>query len=64
MAESLALDGGMLVSPGDLYGDAGAGHVRIAVVQPMERLALVGARLGAASSAAAGAGLGGPRAPG
>ena len=53
MAESLARDGGMLVSPGDLYGDGGAGHVRIAVVQPMERLALVGARLGSASGAGA-----------
>jgi succinyldiaminopimelate transaminase len=53
MAESLARDGGMLVSPGDLYGDAGAGHVRIAMVQPMERLALVGARLGSASGAGA-----------
>jgi succinyldiaminopimelate transaminase len=53
MAESLARDGGMLVSPGDLYGDAGAAHVRIAMVQPMERLALVGARLGSASGAGA-----------
>jgi succinyldiaminopimelate transaminase len=46
MAESLANDGGILVSPGDLYGDGGAGHVRVAVVQPMERLELVGERLG------------------
>jgi aspartate/methionine/tyrosine aminotransferase len=45
MAEALATDGGILVSPGDLYGEAGAGHVRVAVVQPMERLALVGERL-------------------
>ena len=36
---------GLLVSPGDLYGDGGAGHVRVALVQPMERLALVGERL-------------------
>ena len=49
MAEALANDGGLLVSPGDLYGDAGAGHVRIAVVQPMDRLALVGERLGRVS---------------
>jgi succinyldiaminopimelate transaminase len=48
MAESLAADGGLLVSPGDLYGEAGAGHVRVAVVQPMDRLELVGARLDAA----------------
>ena len=45
MAEALATDGGLLVSPGDLYGDDGAGHVRVAVVQPMDRLALVGERL-------------------
>ncbi len=45
MAEALATDGGILVSPGDLYGDGGAGHVRAALVQPMERLALVGERL-------------------
>jgi succinyldiaminopimelate transaminase len=45
MAKGLAADGGILVSPGDLYGDGGAGHVRVAVVQPMERLALVGERL-------------------
>ena len=36
---------GLLVSPGDLYGEAGRGHVRVAVVQPMERLALVAERL-------------------
>jgi aspartate/methionine/tyrosine aminotransferase len=45
MAEALATDGGLLVSPGDLYGEEGASHVRVAVVQPMERLALVGERL-------------------
>jgi succinyldiaminopimelate transaminase len=45
MAESLATDGGLLVSPGDLYGEQGAGHVRVALVQPMERLTLVGERL-------------------
>ncbi len=45
MAEALATDGGLLVSPGDLYGKDGEGHVRVAVVQPMERLALVGERL-------------------
>ena len=45
LAEALATDGGLLVSPGDLYGEPGAGHVRVALVQPMERLALVGERL-------------------
>jgi succinyldiaminopimelate transaminase len=45
MAEDLAKVAGMLVSPGDLYGRNGAGHVRIAVVQPTERLELVAERL-------------------
>ena len=44
--EDLAARGGALVSPGDLYGEAGAGFVRIALVQPMERLRLVQERLG------------------
>jgi succinyldiaminopimelate transaminase len=48
MAESLASEGGLLVAPGDLYGERAARHVRVAVVQPMEQLALVGRRLGAA----------------
>jgi aspartate/methionine/tyrosine aminotransferase len=52
MAAALAAAGGMLVSPGDLYGEAGAGFVRVATVQPMERLELVGRRL--AHSALAG----------
>jgi aspartate/methionine/tyrosine aminotransferase len=51
LAESLATDGGLLVSPGDLYGIGGSGHVRVAVVQPMERLELVGARLSAGGAA-------------
>ncbi|MDQ3757528.1 MAG: aminotransferase class I/II-fold pyridoxal phosphate-dependent enzyme, partial [Actinomycetota bacterium] len=42
--ERLAAAGGCLVSPGDFYG--AAGFVRIAVVQPLERLELVAARLG------------------
>lgn len=45
MAEDLAKVTGMLVSPGDLYGPDGARHVRIAVVQPTDRLALVAERL-------------------
>ena len=40
-------EGGALVSPGEFYGEAGAGHVRVAVVQPDDRLALVGERLAA-----------------
>jgi len=45
LTEALAIDGGLLVSPGDLYGPDGAGHVRVAVVQPMERLEVVAGRL-------------------
>jgi succinyldiaminopimelate transaminase len=45
-AKRLATDAGALVSPGDFYGPDGADHVRIAVVQPDERIELVGARLG------------------
>jgi succinyldiaminopimelate transaminase len=48
MAEDLARRGGILVSPGDLYGQDGAGFVRVAVVQPMDRLELVADRLLAA----------------
>lgn len=44
--ERLAADGGALVSPGDIYGAAGAGWVRLAVVQPEDRLRLVLRRLG------------------
>ena len=45
----LAVNGGVLVAPGDTYGPAGAGHVRIAMVQPNDRLELVARRLGTAS---------------
>ncbi len=45
MAADLARRGGCLVSPGDFYGPLGAGHVRIAVVQPDDRLAVVASRL-------------------
>src|SRR5204862_5429795 len=41
----LAKEGGCLVSPGDFYGEAGSGHVRVAMVQPGDRLELVGTRL-------------------
>lgn len=45
LAARLAERGGALVAPGDLYGAAGAGRVRIAVVQPDDRLDLVAERL-------------------
>jgi succinyldiaminopimelate transaminase len=50
LAHRLAAEGGAIVSPGEFYGPDGAGHVRIAVVQPDDRLELVGERLGAAAS--------------
>ena len=43
--EWLADEAGLLVSPGELYGPDGRGHVRVAVVQPMDRLELVVDRL-------------------
>ncbi|HXQ75182.1 MAG TPA: aminotransferase class I/II-fold pyridoxal phosphate-dependent enzyme [Acidimicrobiales bacterium] len=49
LAEALAEAAGTLVSPGEFYGEAGAGHVRIAVVQPDERIDLVARRLAQSS---------------
>jgi succinyldiaminopimelate transaminase len=43
----LAEKGGVLVSPGEFFGPAGAGFVRVAMVQPMELLRLGAKRLGA-----------------
>lgn len=48
LARFLARAGGMLTSPGDFYGPEGADHLRVAVVQPMERLELVAERLASA----------------
>jgi aspartate/methionine/tyrosine aminotransferase len=45
-ADRLAADGGALVSPGDFYGAGGANNVRVAVVQPDDRIELVARRLG------------------
>jgi succinyldiaminopimelate transaminase len=47
-AERLAKEGGALVSPGDFYGPGFSGYVRVAVVQPDDRLELVAQRLGVA----------------
>jgi succinyldiaminopimelate transaminase len=44
-AERLATLGGALVSPGEFYGGQSADHVRVAVVQPTDRLHLVALRL-------------------
>jgi succinyldiaminopimelate transaminase len=48
-ARRLAADAGVLVSPGEFYGAAAAGHARLALVAPMERLDLVAARVGLGS---------------
>lgn len=45
-AERLAREAGTLVSPGDFYGAGGANNVRIAVVQPDDKIALMAKRLG------------------
>ena len=62
LTEDLARAGGMLVSPGEFYGGDGANFVRVAAVQPMERLRLVAGRLAAAGRQAGfrWAGAGGP----
>lgn len=39
IAEWLAQKAGLVVAPGELYGDRSKAHVRIAAVQPIERLA-------------------------
>src|SRR5262245_15955467 len=46
LAHRLAAEGGAIVSPGEFYGPDGADHIRIAVVQPDDRLELVARRLG------------------
>ena len=57
LAERLAADAGMLVSPGEFYGAAGAGFVRVAAVVPDDRLALLAGRLGPRGGSARAASL-------
>jgi len=45
LASLLAERSGLVVSPGELYGEAGKDFVRIAVVQPDDRLELAASRL-------------------
>ena len=45
LSRRLAEEAGALVSPGEFYGPAGAGHVRVAAVQPLERIHLLAERL-------------------
>ncbi|HLM63015.1 MAG TPA: succinyldiaminopimelate transaminase [Acidimicrobiales bacterium] len=59
LAHRLADEGGVLVSPGEFYGPAGADHVRIALVAPGDRIELVASRLADARTAGGGAGGGG-----
>ncbi|HKY14833.1 MAG TPA: aminotransferase class I/II-fold pyridoxal phosphate-dependent enzyme [Microthrixaceae bacterium] len=47
LAGELAATAGAVVSPGEFYGDVAADHVRIAVVQPDDRIGLVADRLAA-----------------
>jgi aspartate/methionine/tyrosine aminotransferase len=52
LVRRLATEAGVLASPGEFYGTAGAGHVRFAVVQPLERIDLVARRLASARESA------------
>lgn len=45
LTRRLAEEAGALVSPGEFYGPGGAGHVRIAAVQPDDRIELLVRRL-------------------
>ncbi len=45
LAEWLAEASALIVSPGELYGPAGSSHVRVAVVQPDDRIELAASRL-------------------
>ncbi|MET0728033.1 MAG: succinyldiaminopimelate transaminase [Acidimicrobiales bacterium] len=49
LTRRLAESAGVLVSPGELYGPGGAAHIRVAVVQPDDRIALVAERLARAA---------------
>jgi aspartate/methionine/tyrosine aminotransferase len=46
-ARDLAARAGIVVSPGEFYGPAGADHFRVAAVQPDDRIDLAAARVGA-----------------
>ncbi len=46
-AHDLAEQAGMVVSPGEFYGPRGAGHFRVAAVQPDDRIELAASRVGA-----------------
>jgi succinyldiaminopimelate transaminase len=46
VARDLAVKAGLVVSPGEFYGAAGADHFRVAAVQPDDRIELAAARIG------------------
>ena len=46
VTDRLAAEGGALISPGEFYGTQGSRSVRVAVVQPDDRIELVARRLG------------------
>lgn len=46
LAKRLAVEAGAVVRPGEFYGPGGAGFVRVAAVQPDDRIELVATRLG------------------
>lgn len=47
LAERLAADAGIIVTPGDTFGPGGNGFVRVAAVQPDDRIELAARRIGA-----------------
>ena len=49
IAARLAERAGIVVAPGDLYGEAGAAHARLALTQPTARLELALGRLAASA---------------
>ena len=57
IGRALAREGGVVVSPGEAYGPSGRPFVRIAMVQPLERLKLVAGRLAGKVLEAAGVGF-------
>nr|MBA2280318.1 succinyldiaminopimelate transaminase [Acidimicrobiia bacterium] len=45
LAATLAERAGVIVTPGETFGPAGAGFVRVAAVQPDDRIELAATRL-------------------
>ncbi len=58
--EWLARTGGVVVSPGEFYGDAARAYVRVALVEPEDRLELVAKRLAESGAQWDGAGCARP----